>query len=409
MNNIRTLTQKDSKLVILHSLLVALFMDIKCLNRILSSSDSEEEGGFMGLLYMGIICILFITGLFNKNKRNIGLYPKFILLYIVASYYITVSLGGKPYSELQHIAVFTICSFLLPFFATIDVKLTIKAMMIFPVIGVFKISQIFRFVTDYNEWISMGLSYSFYVPIVATVIYLVCFYRNETRRQKRIMLLVTFVDLLYLFEVFKYGSRGPIVLLLMLVFFLIYIPKNKMKKGVVVKEGWLILFVFLGLLLFFNYEIFFLSLNSLLKIIGVHSHIIDKFIQLTAANDISNGRDIIYDLTLDGILNSPIIGNGFDLFDFNTGYLYPHNFILQMLYDGGIVLCLLILFPAIKNVLAIFKECNIYEYSLLCLLIFAGAGTGLFSGNLWRISLLWLFFGFTFSKSFIANKDISYE
>lgn len=397
---------KKSYIVIIQSLLVALFMDVKCLNRIISSSNSEEEGGVLGVMYIGIFGLLLLTSLFDKKKIHIGLYPILILFYIIASYYITVSFLGDPYSTLPHITVFTVCSFLLPFIASVDVKLTIKTLMILPVIGLFRLSQIFKFVTDYNEYISMGLSYAFYTPIVATIIYLFCFYRRETKKQRRLMFVVALVDLLYLFEIFKYGSRGPLVLLLMLLTFLLTI--RNVEKGIVVKKSRLLLFGLLVLFLLFFYDSVFLMLDSLFNKIGIHSHMLEKFVQLASMGDVGNGRDVIYDLTWKGIINSPIIGNGFDLFYYNTRYVYPHNFILQILYDGGIFLFFLILVPAFRNLVCIYKKCNISEYALLCLLLFVGPGAGLFSGNLWRNSLLWLFLGFTFSKSFISKK-LNYE
>lgn len=50
----------------------------------------------------------------------------------------------------------------------------------------------------------------------------------------------------------------------------------------------------------------------------------------------TSGRDILYDRTLDAIKDSPILGEGMGAYLYELGF-YPHNIILQVLYETGII------------------------------------------------------------------------
>lgn len=408
MSNIQidntTFDQKIPIGVILQSFLVGFFMDIKCITYILSSYGFDENSSIMTLLYVATIAGIIAIGFFNKTYKNPEPIAYFILAYIAFSYFATVTFGGDPLVTLPHLAVFTISAFVIPFISQIDARITLRAIMLYPVLGINRLSEIFVFVAEWNEWISMGLSYAFYVPIVATIIYLSIYFRYENKLNKIITIILSLVNFVYLFELFQFGSRGPIMLLLLLIGFL-FVVRPSDCYGIVIKKASLAIGIILGVLIILFFDQILFAMDAILSSYGISSHVVTKFIHLSAAGDISHDRNNIGLLAINGFLDSPVWGNGFDCFNQNTGMMYPHNFILQLLYDGGLFLLFILVLPAIRRIRQSLQICTLPYYGIFVFLVFGGVAGGLFSGDIWKLPLLWLFIGFTLSNSFIYNYE----
>lgn len=390
-------------LVFLQSLLVAFFMDVKCMNEILRTYGLSESDSLMTILYMLIVGAIFIIGFFQKHKSSfsMGTIPKAIFFYIALSYGITIATGGIPYVNPSHLLVFTVCAFLIPFIAEIDPQLTLKGVMLFPILGINRLSMIFVFVTDWNEWISMGLSYAFYTPIVASIIYIFSYWKDESKMNMIVTMVLFAVNMVYLFMIFQFGSRGPIVLLLLLIVFLFSVKKNENDVGVKINKVMLGGFGIAGLIVINAFDEILKFILGLLTDFGITSRTVSKFLVLSAEGDVDHGRNEILAKSWDGFFDSPIWGHGIDCFNQNTGIVYPHNFLMQILYDGGLILFCLLLIPAFKRTISLYKQCDRPIYGILSFYLFAGIGRGLFSGDLWRLALLWMFFSFVFSNKFI--------
>lgn len=136
-----------------------------------------------------------------------------------------------------------------------------------------------------------------------------------------------------------------------------------------------------------------MSSNRYLKSRGLNFHFIDKTLNLSTEGDLSNGRTGIYPLVFQEFLNRPIFGHGFDVFNETGLYEYPHNFLLQIIYDGGIVMILVMLVPTISRMLASFKQDNRNQLILLIFLLFISVPGASFSGDLWQLKNLWLLIG----------------
>lgn len=139
-------------------------------------------------------------------------------------------------------------------------------------------------------------------------------------------------------------------------------------------------------------------ISNYLAQFDISLNVIDKFLRLNNAGDMTNGRDDIDKVAWEGIWNSPIIGHGTSQFDKYTGLGYPHNFILQMLYDGGIVLASIVFIPIARSLLQKKRLISEEEFILLLCLFFASVPGALFSGDLWNSIVLWMFFGFVVAK-----------
>lgn len=390
--------------IFIQSILVGFYMDIKCISKILGTYGFDENSSIMTLLYIVTITAIFLTGFTNGSYEKLGKSSILILVYIFFSYFITVTFGGQPLVSLPHLAVFTVSAFLIPFISKIDARTTLLAIMLFPLLGINHVGEIFVFVTDWNEWISMGTSYAFYVPIVASIIYLNCYFKDASKIFKAYTFILVAVNMFYLFMIFQFGSRGPITLLFLLVCFLWVVRPPSEYVGITLRKNRLLVGIVFGVILLLLFDQVLLSVDFLLSKIGVSSHTVSKFMALSAEGDISHNRNDIMSIAISGFFDNPILGNGLDCFDQKTGMMYPHNFLLQILYDGGLLLFAILIIPMSSSIIKVFKFCDKEYFGIFSFLLFAGIAGGLFSGDLWKQPLLWMFVGLTLSKSFIYEK-----
>ena len=399
--------KKSKSLVQLYmTLMVAFFCAIKTINVYLTRGvDTEGENrGPMAMMYMASIIGIAGLSLFIRRERTykIPISALFILIWIIASYLYTMLFIGEPFTSFVFFGVFTIASFLIPLFAVIDGRLFLKAIMLFAVPAIFNLNKVFAPAQWYQDYISMGVSYSFLAPIVATIVYMFCYYRQENKWQKKLGVIGVLANLVFAFYLFSDGSRGPFFSIVSLLFFLMFFKSNPNKLGVYYKKGtifWVgVILISVGILFVPILSLF----HNILSSFGVSFNVIDKFIELNNESNITNGREIIYLTTISGILEKPLFGWGIDLYYLhNEAFTYPHNFIMQILYDGGIVLFFVLMVPLYKGIKRIWKTCTLDEYAVYTALFFGSVPGALFTDDLWNNCFLWLFFGALLSKSFV--------
>ena len=392
--------------IIVISLLVAFYADIRPVNLSIAYSQASDSDavGLMGILYPAVfILITFFSIVYRNVKWNIGTQVWFLLVYISLFYFLTYFNIGQPRTSVPFLLGFVFSAMIIPSITNIDVKIFLRALMLYPFWAIFRLNSVFAPVRDWTDAISMDVSYAFLVPVIATIVYMYFYFKSDSKLFKIYSAIMCFVNGAFFIQLFLHGSRGPLLSILLTVFFLLIIKKKENAPGVVVaskKSKHLIISLFLLSCVF---VLFFQTIMDALSA----SHAIMKSIDLNASGDISNGRTYLNELTFAGIYEHPLLGNGFDRFDANTrGGLYPHNFVLQLLYDGGLLYMLVILTPVIRGLVRFFKHCNYDELALMVCLLFSSVPGALFSNNLYENSLLWLFFGYALSRSFVYTTKV---
>lgn len=393
-----------TKSAIISTFLLALFADIKCVNAIFTSFGLSEDSSIMSMMYIFIIGSVLLISLINGKRIFSHLNGYFVVVttYVMVSFYLSNLFLGTPYTKINHLLVFTISALFIPYIIEINIRICLKLMMLLPIIGIPFLNKIFVFVNEYVEWVSMGISYAFMPPILANIIYLFGYYRDESKKQRIITLVATLSNIIYLSYLFQFGSRGPFLCVLGLVIFLLIIKK---KEDCLVSVNSKYLF-FLIVSFIFVVAFFVPLINFIFEVLSsmqINSHIVDKLVLLNSKGDLSNGRDVIMDLTFYGILDHPFWGNGFDQFCNKTGYVYPHNAILQIIYDGGIFLFCIVVLPVLMRIKGRFNRCNRDEFYLLSFFLFAGIPGSMLSGDAWRQPLMWMFVGIVMSKTIVKE------
>ena len=400
----KTTSNTLPKNVIIASFLLALFVDVQTLNLIVIAAQPSLAGIFMSAMYAIVVVGLFAIAIFVQRRSIFKLRSSHLCICLLCAlwYAFTFTFVAPPSVTALFFGVFTVSAFLIPGILRIDMRAFLLALIIMPSIGILYIDKIFISEILETGVVSMGTCYALLVPVLGNLVYLRFFYKKESVWMKIVMLIFAAINIYYLVQMTMFGSRGPILcaLLLILSFFIIHIDaKGKISMR---KDRSSIILVCM-VLVTLSFTAILQTLKDFFATFDISLNVVDKFLRLGESGDMSNGREVISSMTWEGIINSPLWGNGTAQFLKNTGVVYPHNFILQFLYDGGIILTSTVLIPIVRTLIHKMRIVSENEYICLLFLFFASVPGALFSGDLWNQGSLWLFFGFVLSRNIFSN------
>jgi len=191
------------------------------------------------------------------------------------------------------------------------------------------------------------------------------------------------------------ANRGGWVSLIVLVYLLT--AKTKIQRDTKLRNRvlWNVLFITLLVLAVFFYEWIITALYKLTVDLDIRIFSIEKMYRLILTDNVTNNRAELYEFAWKGFLSSPIWGHGIGAFAVNHGG-WPHNFVLQLLYEGGILLFLLVIIPFGKILLAVIKSKAITtaDYAMFVCLFATSVPRLLASAELWKIQGFWLLLAF---------------
>ncbi len=389
----------------LNSILLAFIIDTPALNLILSTYVPNFEGSFLMLMFEISAVGIIVSGFFSvryRVERKLALF----CLFILTGYFLTVIFASYTDLSVSHFFCYTIFSIIAVMFLKVDSRITLRTTMILTCFGIPIINKLFN-ASGYNyETISMGLSYAFMPAIIGTIIYMYVYYKQDSKGEKVIDVVFAIVNLLYAFRIFQFGSRGVVLTILCGLAYVFCFYYDSTNNRIWFK-GWKVLVLFAILVIVvMNATVVLKAIEMWIESLGLHINAINKIFRLIdSTGDISNGRMDIYLVTLKGIIESPIYGHGYSTTAHNLGINYPHNFFLQLLYDGGLVLTVPITTMVVTGIKNWSENCSKAEYSLIAFLIIISIPGALFSGNLWENNRLWITFAVL--ASYKTNKWIS--
>ena len=394
--------------VVLASLLVALFIDTKSVNYVLGAILNRDGEGFTTPLFALIAIATIFTAVVQRSKVNLWVW--LLSAFVIGFYFYTSLSIATPRVPLPFLMGFTLMGFLLPSLVRIDTRLTLRAIMTIPAIGVFWLSRVLM-PEEENELglVSMMRSYAFLVPVMANILYFLLYYKTDRLGKSYSFRLVSLANTIYLFKMLSSGSRGPFFCIVSLIIFHWVVKKDENGKLRWSAGKSLTIGMVIAAVGAFFQDVMF-GLSTLLHGFGIYLNVIDKFVRKAVENgDMSNGRALIYTTCLEEIPEKPFFGHGMDLFEYYTGIVYPHNFILQIFYDGGLMLALLLLLPVVWYLIKKIRFGSHETFSMTLFLLFVSVPGALMSSDLWQNERLWLFFGAMLSTSFIHETKRRYK
>lgn len=339
-------------------------------------------GGMVAVSSMIVAC-LFVNILY-VNTIKVSVRWLFMASLLVAFYQFSPNTDLEKTEFFCYIVVSCIAALY-----AVDTEKVLRYVTYFSVLLLVFTTQIFAQLSRqgiYGEGKNvMGLSYAILPIVIAGLTHFIYY-----RKKANFLLKICYVtDTVYTFILFMYANRG-VVLTLLVVFVLLYIKKFGSKSSK--KNNVFRVIVVLAVAIFVanNYMLIFEWLNNILLSFGIKLDFIQKTLRLK--KDISNGRDEITQYVVENIFKSPLWGHGISVIRYNTNGVidYPHNFILQLFYDGGILLAVPVLYFVIKMLWhAIWGENNdktilLVFFCLTCL------PKMFFSTNMWENPSFWL-------------------
>lgn len=329
---------------------------------------------------MGLIFALAFScnglSLFVKNKQI-----TFIIVLILFSFVFSISKFGLTEGKSLYLASFIVFGipslyisqtpFSFPFLYKV---LSFFIFLLFPVILNIDFGDSSTEDVNYGAW--MGYSYGIIVVLLGAFL---CYLWSENKLMKVLFVIVS-CSCLYI--LLQKGSRGTLIGV-MCFFIYYFFKKIKSRKEILS----LVIIALIAAYLFRN----------IFQYIDVDGFFfLSKTEDLSVSGDISNGRFMLYSMAFEGFLSSPLWGCGFASF-YDTYGTYPHNFVLQIFYEGGLFWGAILLIPLIgfssKIILSSNKLCLFYFF-IFCI----GIVRLFFSSNYWELQYFWFFYGMSLSK-----------
>ncbi len=198
--------------------------------------------------------------------------------------------------------------------------------------------------------------------------------------------------------IFRFGNRGAFLSFVVLLGLIFLNRKssieNMSNRKLMAKRRW---FVFAFVVLFFvvmEFDTIFIALYDLLNsVIDEMPSFFVKMNRLIRLQDISNGREEVYEAAWSLIKERPLIGYGIRTFLENSKVAeYPHNFFLQLWYEGGILFTVV---PTVCIVYALYKLLLSYiedrNVSVMLIFLFVQVMPRfLLSADIWKDNFFWI-------------------
>lgn len=379
----------------IQSFLLGAYVCVPLINQVTRSVFPNAF--FMSMIYFVLIAAIAISMFLSLTVQNYRYvtYDTLTVVIFIVIYCVVACLSQKSSMSSFSAVSYVIVPLLAGAIMLIDYLALIKSILVIATFALIYINKFF--VVDTNGYISMGLSYICLTPIIAASLYISFCYSKDNGRGRKVFLIFSIAQAIYLVKLFKYGSRGPILSIILCWLFISVIRYNDECKCITIKKT-KIGFGLLALLIFvWQFYNILLFTNQLLIHYGIPSQIIEKTLRLMSQSSILNSRESIYSIALNEIWKRPILGHGLSSFEAYTGINYPHNFLIQLLFDGGFFLFSIIVGVLIKNTTIWLKKCNYNTFILYVLLFFISIPGALFSGDVWQNERFWLFIGLVIS------------
>ncbi len=366
-------------------------------------------------LIYGIILILFFIKEKKKNNLKQIKNINFLMIFSIFIFYFTfvnilnffINYNKFSLISIGVSLVFDIIILFYFFFSIINNKSNLKDFLPYLYsLNLLMVLQILTLFLKHNNPFVLGYAYAKNITAIGLEVFLPFTLYNFCLNKKRIdCLILTLVNLIL---IYFSASRGALLTSILLLPFLIYICFLNMKKK---NKKYLFTILILGVILIIFALIFKDKTNKIFQ----------KINDIFRGKIFFNGRDIIWNMSIEGFKKSPLIGNGMSIFfqiDQNYSILYrpvsgtyytlSHNLILTLLASGGIIFLLLFIYHIYE---AFNKTCKLKDnvkYPIIYLLLFGlihGLVDNTFFSMMYTVPYLLIFTANDFLKP-IENQNI---
>lgn len=385
----------------INSLLIAIMLMSAILSGTFSLAFGVTENA--NLIILIVVMLLLVLKLFVSCKIDINLRKRSILLLflIFTLYFLSVFFKGKAVNynlvQLVFYAVIPVLCANLNF----NTKLVCKYSLYLSLFTILGGNKFFEYQYSFMNQADMGYIYPLVTMLVIAMFHF-RYYRKESDTN-------WFIWVCYLYNIYVLirtclvANRGALLTIIFTFFIIILYDFNKQgqmkKKGIKQIIICTITFICLAFVIFNLDSLLELLSNFFSQVISYVPSFILKMQRYIGFDDISNGRSEINILLFEAIKERPFYGYGMETFYEYSDHLYPfpHNFILQFIYEGGILFALIPVFFALWALIKVlfgtikYKEVFIFSAILVCQCF----PKLLFSTDAWMGTALWMLIAYS--------------
>lgn len=360
-----------------------------------------SRSNFLAII-AAIICLFIILAIFLERKIYLNQNILIILFMLALIFVLSIrNFNIIDYSFIQFGFYIIIPALLVFHEINIQEVLRYLIYLSFPLI-----LGLENILTIQNYGISQADMYNVYAMVPCILASLIHFFHY--REHSNICIKIGYLlNLYYLYRVEINAVRGFWLVFLFFVALeiMFLLQKNNSKKNYDIIV--LVVTVILVLVILNLSEVLMFAVSTLQSVSDIELGILTKTVILLERGDISNGRFDIWESAINCFFNTPILGAGIDgIAIWSNGTIaYPHNFILQLLVDGGILFGF---FPIAISLIGLYnlvmrkvKNNEIMIFSIF--LTSASIPIALLSGDIWKSSTLWLTI-FFYAKYIVTRK-----
>jgi len=395
--------KKKATVMKLNSFIISLMIMTPYLNVFIPTIlPITSPGNMFGVL----VTFLFSYSIYKNGVLRIN-FLLFTFLFYIGTFFI-ISLVSQEFNSIS-LTIFT--DFL--YFGVLPMLIINQGLLykqvlkytillsIIPIINFPEFLQNSR-VSETSNVVLMGYSYAFLPSVIASVIYFIYF-----RKDRSVLLIMGYLLNIYLlWTLLTGGTRGGFV---SIGFMTILLLISQFKNGKHKTYKWSLWIIFAATALVVSY------FNTIVKFLynftadrGISINIINKTFIKSQSGSILNGRENLYPAAFEGFASSPAWGLGIGNFNINYG-IYPHNLILQLLYEGGLLLTIPIIWVILVGMIWVLsKKNNNLELSMLIIFLSSVSIPRLmFSANFWNTQSFWMLFGIIITQLMDKNYGLN--
>lgn len=226
-------------------------------------------------------------------------------------------------------------------------------------------------------------------------VYLSFFYLLNRKNSFFFRALVVVVVFLSFYSMIRAGSRGPIIGLLVVLFFWIFSRRKNALIGSLA-----ILITVLVLIIFWN---------NILSIVGTFSPIMEERIKYTLQEG-DKGRSVLYQTGLNIFYENPFLGKHYALFNSDGIPGYTHNIFIDSLMAWGIVGGIMMIYMLYSGLKSCYYNINSKNSNFWISLILVHQMTAnMFSGTFYEDPLLTMLLTYHFISYSLRKQSLIYR
>ncbi len=392
-------TQKDF-LIRANSWLIAIAISIFFISIAINSkfdiSDSLVSISMLILLILKLLLLLF-NGIRRISINKKGIFMILFILVLFRFSFLNSTSISYVNIYFREFLGYGLVSFVL-LSSPYSYKLIVRNVSRIGLLFLLSPSYIVESLVEKSD-ITMGVSYAILPCILAAVIHFI-YYRKD---KKLIDILAYIVNLVMSINLILQASRGA-VLSVVLLLFLVWFIKIRKENGSGAVSIAILFLSFITILAFIFAEELLGIFIELLGVFNIKFYFLEKTYRMIAEEGLIaslNGRDYIYINSINMIREAPILGNGIGAYADKYG-TYPHNFILQMMSELGIILSIPLFLPILKSLVTMCKKWTNEEdmnYRVFVLFLFMSSIPRLMlSSYFWKNQIFWMLIFISLSK-----------